>query len=94
MMWRMDALYVRITRMEPTHSSCVHIFTTHFYTTLFVEGLAAVSNWTTKKRINIFTKRMIFIPVHQDMHWSLCVVVNPGLVKLYHEFESCSLSVS
>lgn len=28
--------------------------------------------------INIFEKKLVFIPIHGDNHWSLCVVVNPG----------------
>jgi Ulp1 family protease len=41
----------------------IHIFTTHFYTAL-EEGVDAVANWTQKKKrpINVFEKKLIFIP--------------------------------
>ena len=58
----------------------VHVFTSHFMTTLSNEGPEAVSSWTAKKKIDIFEKKLIFVPVNRDLHWSLCVVVNPGFI--------------
>ncbi len=49
-------------------------------TTLKNEGPKAVASWTEKKNINLFEKKLVFIPVHADFHWSLCVLVNPGKV--------------
>jgi Ulp1 family protease len=49
-------------------------------TTLKDEGLEAVSKWTENKNINVFEKKLVFIPVNADLHFSLCVVVNPGLI--------------
>ena len=49
-------------------------------TTLKMDGPDAVVSWTKKKGINIFEKKLIFIPVNADLHWSLLVVVNPGLI--------------
>lgn len=48
--------------------------------TLKKDGPQAVSSWTAKKHINVFNKRLIFVPVNADLHWSLCVIVNPGLI--------------
>ena len=28
----------------------------------------------------MFNKKLIFVPVHGDLHWSLCVIVNPGRI--------------
>jgi len=53
-------------------------------TTLKNDGPEAVASWTKKKNINIFEKKLIFIPVNADLHWSLCVVVNPGLIVNNH----------
>lgn len=64
----------------------VHFFTSHFFTTLDDEGPEAVSSWTAKKNIDIFEKRFIFIPINESLHWSLCVVVNPGHIE--NEFEA------
>lgn len=61
--------------------STVHIFTSHFYTTLAEEGVQAVESWTAKRGIDIFEKKFIFVPVNKSLHWSLCVVVNPGAIR-------------
>ena len=62
------------------HASDLHIFSSHFFTTLSDDGTDAVRSWTAKKNINIFQKKLIFIPINQSLHWSLCVVVNPGAI--------------
>lgn len=51
------------------------------------DGPEAVASWTAKKNINIFDKKLIFIPVNADLHWSLCVVVNPGLIANNYDQE-------
>eukprot|EP00804_Cyclotella_cryptica_P023147 CCRYP_000358-RA/>CCRYP_000358-RA protein AED:0.01 eAED:0.01 QI:1097/1/1/1/0.75/0.66/9/214/1028 len=63
-------------------SNDVHFFTSHFLTTLEDEGPRGVASWTLRKKrkINVFKKKLIFVPVNGDMHWSLCVIVNPGLI--------------
>jgi len=57
-------------------------------TTLKDEGPEAVSSWTAKKSINIFKKKFVFIPVNADLHWSLCVVVNAGLIANWYDSEN------
>ena len=75
------AVLARINReVSQKRDSDVHFFTTHFMTTLIEEGIQGVSSWTANKYINVFRKRLIIIPVNADLHWSLCVVVNPGLI--------------
>lgn len=66
--------------------------------TLASDGPEAVSSWTVKKKIDIFDKKLIFVPVNSDLHWSLCVVVNPGSIannidaeKVYSHSEEGSL---
>ncbi|CAB9506597.1 Sentrin-specific protease 7 [Seminavis robusta] len=58
----------------------VHCFSSHFFTTLDDEGPDAVTKWTARRNIDIFKKKFIFIPINEALHWSLCVVVNPGSV--------------
>ena len=71
----------RISRGEAQQpSSDVHFFTSHFMTTMKEKGPVAVASWTEKKNIDLFQKKLVFIPVNADLHWSLCVVVNPGKV--------------
>ncbi len=38
-----------------------------------------MASWTGKNNINLFQKKLVFIPVNADL-WLLCVVVNPGLI--------------
>eukprot|EP00546_Thalassionema_frauenfeldii_P001232 CAMPEP_0178932684 /NCGR_PEP_ID=MMETSP0786-20121207/22774_1 /TAXON_ID=186022 /ORGANISM="Thalassionema frauenfeldii, Strain CCMP 1798" /LENGTH=1112 /DNA_ID=CAMNT_0020610043 /DNA_START=136 /DNA_END=3472 /DNA_ORIENTATION=+ len=75
-----------IMSKENRESSRVHIFSSHFYSSLKKDGTAAVESWTAKKNIDIFSKRFIFIPINESLHWSLCVVVNPS-----HIFNSIQL---
>ena len=44
-----------------------------------------MEGWTRRRKINIFEKKFIFIPINDYLHWSLCVVVNPG--KIENAFE-------
>ena len=74
------AVLVRIRGVSKIRDSDVHFFTSHFMTTLKDKGTQAVSSWTANKNINVFEKRLVFIPVNENLHWSLCVVVNPGLI--------------
>jgi hypothetical protein len=59
--------------------SKVHLFSSHFYTALRKKS-PDIAKWTRNKGINIFEKQLIFIPINQTLHWSLCVVVNPGMI--------------
>ena len=83
-----SSLTHRISRGETDQAnSDVHFFTSHFMTTLKDDGPEAVSSWTAKKNINVFKKKLIFLPVNADLHWSLCVVVNPGLIARSYDTE-------
>jgi hypothetical protein len=62
-------------------STDVHFFTSHFHSTLASDGVEGVKSWTARKNINIFEKKLIFIPINKTLHWSLCVIVNPGAVE-------------
>ncbi|MGK3738900.1 MAG: hypothetical protein ACI8RD_010820 [Bacillariaceae sp.] len=62
-------------------STDVHFFTSHFHSTLASDGVEGVKSWTARKNINIFEKKLIFIPINKTLHWSLCVIVNPGVVE-------------
>lgn len=59
----------------------IHCFSSHFFTTLVDEGVDSVTKWTAKKGINVFEKKFVFIPINETLHWSLCVVVNPGHIN-------------
>lgn len=75
----------RISRREDKSDTNLHFFTSHFYSALAKGGPESVTSWTAKKNINIFEKKFIFIPINKDLHWSLCVIVNPGCIMNSYE---------
>lgn len=75
-------LFHRISRKD---RSTVHFFSSHFYTSLVEEGHSGVESWTRKKNIDVFTKKLIFIPINKSLHWSICVVVNPSAIMEHKE---------
>lgn len=57
----------------------------HYYNCLFYNQFISksnndknISNWT--KHIDIFTKEFLFIHINRNNHWSLFVIVRPGLL--------------
>jgi Ulp1 family protease len=69
-----------ISRDKPND---VHFFTAHFHATLESEGVERVKSWTARNNINIFGRKLLFMPSCRDGHWSLCVIVNPGAITRY-----------
>lgn len=67
--------------MRNGDNSMIHCFTTHFYTTLKEQGPEGVESWLTKKGINVFEKKITFVPVNLTLHWSLAVIINPGHIE-------------
>ncbi|KAI9002361.1 hypothetical protein BC832DRAFT_571405 [Gaertneriomyces semiglobifer] len=50
----------------------VHCFNTHFYPTV-KNGYQSVRRWT--RRVDLFSKDLIIVPVHLGNHWT-CAVIN------------------
>ena len=76
-----------------SNKSLVHYFTTLFFTTLEENDSESVKRWTEKRGVDVFTKRFIFIPINKSLHWSLCVVVNPGAI-IHHRNRMLEDSLS
>jgi len=70
-------LWLRFISSNNNNSTC-HFFTSHFYTMLKGKGPESVRKWSTAKNLDVFSKRFVFVPVNESLHWSLAVVVNPG----------------
>merc|ERR1712238_404701 len=70
-----------ISRNINCKQSDVYFFSSHFHSTLVSDGPEGVESWTARKNINIFEKKLIFIPINKTLHWSLCVIVNPGTIQ-------------
>lgn len=58
-----------------------YAFNTFFYPKIKKEGHSSVKRWT--KKVDIFSKRLLIIPVHLTMHWCMCIV---DLEKLRIEY--------
>lgn len=43
-----------------------------------ISGFDRVKSWTRK--LNIFEKEFLFIPVNENLHWFLVVICNPGAI--------------
>ncbi|XP_020182053.1 uncharacterized protein [Aegilops tauschii subsp. strangulata] len=86
------------TRMKTTEKSKYHFFNSFFFRKLAdldkdqgraPEGRSAflrVRKWTRK--INIFAKDFLFIPVNFSLHWSLIVICYPGEVETSEDGEA------
>lgn len=68
--------------LNETDSRQILICSTHLMGTLLddVDGLNQASRWMENRNINVFEKKLIFLPVPQGVHWLLVVVINPGKV--------------
>lgn len=66
---------------ETTRSSA-HVFNTFFYQRLTQKrdkeaNYEAVRKWTSKsKGVDLFSKKFVVIPINENLHWYLAVVVN------------------
>jgi len=79
----------RILRKEESTSD-VHFFSTQFFEKIQEQGVQSVANWTKRRKINIFEKKFILIPINDALHWSLCVIVNAGMIgnAYFHQNEN------
>ncbi|KAI8975734.1 hypothetical protein BDF20DRAFT_914598 [Mycotypha africana] len=50
----------------------IHCFNTFFYSTLRDSGYQKVRRWT--KRVDVFAKDLLFVPINQSYHWILGVM--------------------
>ncbi|KAJ3333854.1 SUMO1 sentrin specific peptidase 1, partial [Kappamyces sp. JEL0680] len=71
-------------KKHPERYPSIHIFNTFFYEKLQTNGYSSVRRWT--KKIDVFAKDFIIIPVHMGMHWC-CSVINFRL-KRFEYYDS------
>jgi Ulp1 family protease len=71
-------LTIRMFRTVKVSHPELYCLSSFFYTKLVELGPPGVIRWT--KNENIFNKKLIFIPINGQNHWSLLVVINPGCV--------------
>lgn len=72
--------YLQQTIVSPEKLKTLHFFNSFFFSKLAEVGGAAaferVKKWTRK--VNVFEKDFVFIPVNQSFHWSLIIICHPG----------------
>ncbi|XP_056007512.1 sentrin-specific protease 1-like isoform X3 [Ostrea edulis] len=61
-----------VERGETEGKPKVYAFNTFFYPKVMSQGHSSVKRWT--RRVDIFSKDYILIPVHLGMHWCLAVI--------------------
>jgi Ulp1 family protease len=63
---------------EMDSSTCKFLaLSTHFFSKLKNDGVHAVVKMLEKRNVNVLEKEMIAIPINDNNHWSLCVIVKP-----------------
>lgn len=60
-----------VERSKESRLPSVNAFNTFFYPKLLKSGYAAVRRWT--KKMDIFSKDILLVPVHLGVHWCLAV---------------------
>eukprot|EP00904_Undaria_pinnatifida_P005284 jgi/Undpi1/1886/HiC_scaffold_12.g05273.m1 len=65
----------------------VHVFSSHFFTKLtegrltnFDAAYSKVQYWT--RNVDLFSKKFVFVPVVENMHWSLACIANLDKLKV------------
>ncbi len=80
----MRSLSNRISRgesQEQESSNDVHFFSSYFTSNLKANGPKRTVSQNKKDNVNVFWKKILFLPIQAAEHWSLCVVVSPGLIE-------------
>eukprot|EP00898_Chlorokybus_atmophyticus_P005516 jgi/Chlat1/5966/Chrsp4S06179 len=77
------------TNLPDSQRARIHFFNSFFYKKLTqadkdgqsggTVGYARVRNWT--RRIDIFTKDYIIVPINESLHWSVAVICHPGVAS-------------
>ncbi|KAF9275442.1 hypothetical protein BGZ68_010780 [Mortierella alpina] len=76
----------------------IYVFNTFFYQRLNTKptkGAAssydAVKSWTAK--VDLFAMKYIIVPVHENLHWYLAIITNPGLLLKHGHPTPCDPEV-
>ena len=70
--------YTKLTTDKMERSSHKTHEPEHYHMLIQSLNFAAVDRWT--KYVDIYSKEFVFIPINKDCHWSLFVIVRPGLL--------------
>lgn len=88
--------YVTKVQFTEAMMNSTHLYNSYFYTKMFItrpkltkemrkqgitltqRGYEQVRNWT--RNVDIFEKDFLIIPINDRNHWSVAIIVNPGLI--------------
>ena len=68
--------YERLTTRPPKSKTRVHPIEDNHNLSLAEKRYERVKKWT--KKVNIFNKDFIVVPINEDAHWFVCVICFPG----------------
>jgi sentrin-specific protease 7 len=77
--------YIENEILEPDQRARCHFFGIYFWKLLSKEGdnaergHANVCKWT--REVNIFEKDFVFVPIVEDLHWTLAIICSPIGIK-------------
>lgn len=77
-----DYYFNMISDQNPKYYS----WTSHFYTTLKQKGYQGVKRWAKRRKLNVFEKSLVFIPINiSSTHWALATVDNKAKTIAYYD---------
>lgn len=75
--WLNDNIIDFYLNMVTDQNKAVYCWTTHFYTTLKQKGYQGVARWAKRRKINVFEKDRVIVPINiMGTHWALAVIDN------------------
>ncbi|XP_071950124.1 sentrin-specific protease 5-like isoform X2 [Antedon mediterranea] len=81
--WLNDNIINAYMYLLSVADSTVYPFSTFFYPTLMNKGYKSVEKWTKKK--NLFKYRLLLVPVHLDVHWTIAYIDVKGQIIEYYD---------
>lgn len=63
----------------------VHFFNSFFHRQLVTKGYNGVKRWT--KKVDLFKKTLLLIPIHLEVHWSLITVNIPNRIISFYDSQ-------
>ncbi|XP_063772431.1 sentrin-specific protease 5 [Pseudophryne corroboree] len=63
----------------------VHFFNSFFHKQLMTKGYNGVKRWT--KKVDLFKKTLLLIPIHLEVHWSLITVNIPNKIIYFYDSQ-------
>ncbi|XP_076007420.1 uncharacterized protein LOC143001607 [Genypterus blacodes] len=74
--------------MEATQHR-VHFFNSFFHKQLVAKGYEGVKRWT--KKVDLFSKWLLLIPIHLEIHWSLITVTIANKAICYYDSQGITI---